>query len=404
MERIFKSGLLAGLAMFGQSGVNLAYGQASAQGSSPAVAATPQSAGSTSGYPGAPGSSPRKAAYPQGYQPAVGPATASPQSTNAGYGSAGSRIPYPRSWDSFARGNQPMTSQAFMASPQSSPYGGGPPARSVPALAPSYQAYSASGPLGSAQSTTSPSGQFGAAGAESASSPYAGAGSAVPGAGLGFGTGGAGATGTGEGAGTAGGTDTAGRVGTPGDTGTPGGAPGTGAATTSPFAEAGADVLAGLSAQTSSGPPLTPSMIGDLSPFYAQSPASASTGHSPPPVPRPRGAALFFPSVRNFKVSENQSPRPQDRVYFDFNYFNNVNSAINSAEGTQVKNLRAYSYIWGFEKTFDNGNGSIGLRLPLNTLTARSTDGGLARLDIDGGSATSTSSPSTFSSENTGDR
>ena len=36
--------------------------------------------------------------------------------------------------------------------------------------------------------------------------------------------------------------------------------------------------------------------------------------------------------------------------------------------------MNAYTYMWGFEKTFDQGNGSIGMRLPLNSLTATSPD------------------------------
>ncbi len=114
-------------------------------------------------------------------------------------------------------------------------------------------------------------------------------------------------------------------------------------------------------------------MIGDLSPFGFR-PLDAGTGHAPPPPPSPRGAASFYPSVRNFKIAENQSPRPQDRVFFDFNYYNNVNAAVNRAERTPITNMMAYTYMWGIEKTFDGGNGSIGLRLPLNSLSATSTD------------------------------
>ena len=112
-------------------------------------------------------------------------------------------------------------------------------------------------------------------------------------------------------------------------------------------------------------------MIGDLSPFYAHS----AVAPAPPSPLGPHGAALFSPTLRNFKASENQSPRPQDRVYFDFNFYSNVNSTVNTAQRSPVNQLNAYTYMWGFEKTFDQGNGSIGMRLPLNSLTATSSNG-----------------------------
>jgi hypothetical protein len=115
-------------------------------------------------------------------------------------------------------------------------------------------------------------------------------------------------------------------------------------------------------------------MIGDMSPFYFR-PAQAvfPPGRSPPPVGGPRGAALFYPTVRNFKMSENQSPVPQDRFFWDFNFYTNMNSTINTAERTPVNRINGYVYTWGFEKTFDQGRGSIGMRLPLDSLTAQSS-------------------------------
>ncbi len=212
----------------------------------------------------------------------------------------------------------------------------------------------------------SPSGQLGAAGTGAAVSPYVGMGGGMPGAGIGAGApgtgiGGAGAAG-GAGVGAAAGAGT----GAPSELAAPA-APGAAEAANAPaegfFAGLGGEVGGGEAAL------FTPNMIGDLSPFYSQ-PAVA-----PPSPPRARGSALFYPSVRNFKASENQSPRPQDRFFFDFNYYNNVNAAVNTADKTAVDHMKAYTYMWGFEKTFDNGNGSIGMRLPLNSLTANSPAG-----------------------------
>ena len=92
----------------------------------------------------------------------------------------------------------------------------------------------------------------------------------------------------------------------------------------------------------------------------------------PPPPPGQRGASPIYSSVRNFKISENQSPRPQDRVFFDFNYYNNLNNTINLRDLSPITQMKAYIYTFGLEKTFNNGMGSIGIRLPLDNLTANS--------------------------------
>ena len=66
------------------------------------------------------------------------------------------------------------------------------------------------------------------------------------------------------------------------------------------------------------------------------------------------------------------SPEPQDRIFYDFNYYNNLNSTINAHDRVPITNMNAYVNMWGFEKTFAKGEGSFGMRLPLNTLTADS--------------------------------
>jgi hypothetical protein len=153
--------------------------------------------------------------------------------------------------------------------------------------------------------------------------------------------------------------------------------PGSAAVGADDFAAAVGGEGPGFGGGLAAGAASLPGMIGDMSPFNAQSPVAAS-GHAPPFPPGQRGVSLFYPTLRNIKISENQSPRPQDRIFFDFNYYNNLNAAVNRAEGTQVDHMKAYVYMWGIEKTFDNGNGSIGVRLPLDTLTADSPNNNLS--------------------------
>jgi hypothetical protein len=161
-------------------------------------------------------------------------------------------------------------------------------------------------------------------------------------------------------------------AGTPGlPSATEGGAApgGTAALAAEAFAEAGAGAGAGFGGTLEAG--AAPfAMIGDLSPLSSHAQAVSPPG--PPPPPGARGGSPIYPSVRNFKISENQSPRPQDRVFFNFNYYNNMNDTINRRDLSPVTQMKAYVYNFGFEKTFNNGMGSVGIELPLDNLTANS--------------------------------
>jgi hypothetical protein len=82
------------------------------------------------------------------------------------------------------------------------------------------------------------------------------------------------------------------------------------------------------------------------------------------------------------KVSENESPRPQDRIFFNYNYFNNVTVfgttfdpllARRQVPGqtfgpTGTRSFQAFDLhreTFGFERTFIDGDASLGLRLPI---------------------------------------
>jgi hypothetical protein len=124
-----------------------------------------------------------------------------------------------------------------------------------------------------------------------------------------------------------------------------------------------------------------PAILGDMSPLTV---AQRVTAAVPPPFPphplphppSPRRVSSLAPSTHTFKIADNQSPMPQDRVYFTFNYFNDLNGPLDRRFESPVDNLRAYRYIFGFEKTYDQGNGSIGMQLPLDSLTGEPTISG----------------------------
>lgn len=127
-----------------------------------------------------------------------------------------------------------------------------------------------------------------------------------------------------------------------------------------------------------------PIMLGDMAPLSIRQ-VLPTPNLQPPPQPNPvqppvpqapnlnrnRGAAIL-PWVRGFKMADNQSPRPQDRVFFTFDYFHDLNQALNRRLGDPVSNIQVYRYLFGVEKTFLDGNASLGLRLPLNSLSATS--------------------------------
>jgi hypothetical protein len=163
--------------------------------------------------------------------------------------------------------------------------------------------------------------------------------------------------------------------GTTGATTAPGLALGAGAA---PATTGGGSLLSGRTYSDS------PVMLGDLAPFtmlrvfpQAALPSPPHPIHPIPPSPptpglvRANGVAVV-PSVRGFKIADNQSPMPQDRVFFSFNDFYNVNDTVNKKLGAAVSGLQVYREILGVEKTLFDGDASIGLRMPINSLYASS--------------------------------
>src|SRR5262249_51357386 len=107
-----------------------------------------------------------------------------------------------------------------------------------------------------------------------------------------------------------------------------------------------------------------------------------------PPVPGTTKAGILAPTVRSFKIADDEAPAPQDRVYFGFNYWDNVNKSVNQRFGGDFNYMQANRETFGVEKTFLQGDASIGLRLPLNSLDADSPFAGFGGSDTDIGDLT----------------
>jgi hypothetical protein len=120
------------------------------------------------------------------------------------------------------------------------------------------------------------------------------------------------------------------------------------------FAQAPA---AGGSAELS----FNPAMFGDLAGSgiaFVNVPVVIRGGTPSTPTSTLSTSRVRVPIITHgsFKISDNESPRPTDRVFFTYNYYNRV-----EAPGLTFPLNRE---LIGFEKTFLDGNASFGMRLP----------------------------------------
>jgi hypothetical protein len=122
-------------------------------------------------------------------------------------------------------------------------------------------------------------------------------------------------------------------------------------------------------------------MLGDQSPYSFVRHFQVPPVPSPFPPPRPalgpltrtsKSIAGVVPAVRGFKIADNQSPRPTDRVFSSFNYYDNVNRPLNERLGAPIQNMIVYRQDYGFEKTFFDQWASIGIRVPIDSLNIQS--------------------------------
>lgn len=175
----------------------------------------------------------------------------------------------------------------------------------------------------------------------------------------------------------------------PGTPGAPAGAAAGMAPTPGAAANAAAPDFSPAAGGVQSGASSAFNMLGDMAPIFGRAisapfgrPTLPGTPHQPGSGnPNAAGAAAVanraktaIPYLRATKFSDNQSPIPLDRVFSNFNYFNNVNYATNQRFNAPVHGIQIYRYIMGFEKTFLDGTASIGMSESLNNLSSRSSN------------------------------
>ncbi len=97
-----------------------------------------------------------------------------------------------------------------------------------------------------------------------------------------------------------------------------------------------------------------PAMFGDMLGF----------GRNRIPVMRPSGTTVsaLVPEMRRgaFRVADNASPLPYDRIYVFYSYFNDIRPQSSSA----LPHLQVHRETMGFEKTFFDNRASFGLHMP----------------------------------------
>jgi hypothetical protein len=74
------------------------------------------------------------------------------------------------------------------------------------------------------------------------------------------------------------------------------------------------------------------------------------------------------------KIAEGESPAPVDRVFFKFNYYNNLEKSRWTDPTQPIHNVDLYRYTFGFEKALFDQKVSLGLRIPFYTLDAEAKD------------------------------
>ena len=127
-------------------------------------------------------------------------------------------------------------------------------------------------------------------------------------------------------------------------------------------------------------PPKVPEFFGDQTPIGSW--RSLPNGQI-------RGmGAIYVPTARYFKISDNGSPLPQTAFTFSFNYFYNLFDVVNTRTGDGIQHTRIHREVFAIELADEDGTGSFGMRLPLNTYNAANSIDGLDGTGTDLGDLT----------------
>jgi hypothetical protein len=122
-----------------------------------------------------------------------------------------------------------------------------------------------------------------------------------------------------------------------------------------------------------------PNMLGDalaLSLFQTRF-NSSSFSFSSPSSSSSQARTLSMITLRE-KIAEGESPDTQTRVFFDFNGYQNVDESVFSRQPLLFHNVSFFAYTFGGEKACLNGDLSVGVRIPINSVDASASPDALA--------------------------
>jgi len=112
-----------------------------------------------------------------------------------------------------------------------------------------------------------------------------------------------------------------------------------------------------------------PQMLGDSLSYFTQGTFFINGTPLIPPGSSSRGILTL--SATSFRISDNEGPRPEDRMFMNVNYFTGV---FHSLQAPGADRLRLMRLTAGFEKTCLDGDASIGLRVPIFQLNSEGGD------------------------------
>jgi hypothetical protein len=110
---------------------------------------------------------------------------------------------------------------------------------------------------------------------------------------------------------------------------------------------------------TEQGASANPQMLGDSLSFVIANPSVLSSSSSSSSSSN-HATVVSGLAGSGFKIADNESVAPQDRLFLNTDYFTGVLSSFR----TGTTSLRLSREIFGFEKTFLDGNASFEARLP----------------------------------------